>query len=137
MYNNQFKKSIAKTQALANGKYSNSHRLVYLQGSVMNPADLARAAVPKAKAVFILADKMSFRPQLDDSKTIIYLLAVGHAIQVMKCNKYKCVHARTHTHACAPVVRERKSVCESPARGCRCVQPLTALRVLWQMRDVL
>ncbi|WIA10960.1 hypothetical protein OEZ85_011123 [Tetradesmus obliquus] len=58
--------------------HKQSHRMLYLQGSCMNNADLARAQVQFADAVFIMADKSPQDARQQDLQNSMACLAVGH-----------------------------------------------------------
>eukprot|EP01039_Chlorochromonas_danica_P003716 gene3716-4065_t len=52
------------------------HNLCYLQGSALARRDLARARVQSARAVFILADQFSSRPDDSDAQSILVNLSL-------------------------------------------------------------
>ena len=53
-----------------------SLRVTYLEGSVLSNADLKRALVPEALAIFIMANKFTSDPDEEDAKTVLQQFAM-------------------------------------------------------------
>jgi hypothetical protein len=58
-----------------------SFGLTYLDGNVMNPKDLKRAAASLAKTCFVLTNKFSRSPDQEDASTILRALAIKRYVQ--------------------------------------------------------
>ena len=56
-------------------------RVAYLDGNVMVERDLRRVKVQNASAVFILANKFTDNPDMEDSNSILRAMSVKRSVQ--------------------------------------------------------
>ncbi|OQV21024.1 Calcium-activated potassium channel slowpoke [Hypsibius exemplaris] len=75
----------------------NATRAFYIQGSVLDPADLQRAAIDKALACLILADKNASNPTAEDAGSVMSVIAVKNVSPMTRC-LVQLLHSRSISH---------------------------------------
>eukprot|EP00356_Strombidium_inclinatum_P015345 CAMPEP_0170485948 /NCGR_PEP_ID=MMETSP0208-20121228/5086_1 /TAXON_ID=197538 /ORGANISM="Strombidium inclinatum, Strain S3" /LENGTH=150 /DNA_ID=CAMNT_0010759761 /DNA_START=981 /DNA_END=1433 /DNA_ORIENTATION=+ len=78
--------------------------LQYIEGSSLDPNDLKRCLVQKAKAVIILSDKFSFDAEHEDTHTILEAMVIKNYLnQINQQNKKS--GEQTMTSVCMQLLR--------------------------------